>query len=448
MGKIDDMEASTSEETSFKFIAPDVSNFLADPETRKMVKSRKRAERVGSQESLPSKKSKTKTIKNKNNPIEVSNRFGPLSDSEDDDVSLAESMTSATAIPTVTRRPPPIHVFYCNYAALKKSIIESVPVHRDTTFKILMNNLVVRAANIADYTRIAEFLKIKKIEYFTYNASANRPRKVLIKHLPADIDTDEVSSDLVRMGIPVQKVSNFIGRDKRPSTMYIVTVGRDHLDKVYKINRVLDFSVKIETLKPLKSIVQCHKCQRFGHVSMHCEMKPRCVKCGDNHVSSECSLKKSPGTKCKCVNCGLDHPASYRGCEAHKSAMAARSKARVGDAAAASGPRVTGPSAAGPSASAPSLTNKNFPPLKGTSVTAKPPAVNAWTGGAAASATANASGDSSPLGGLGDILDSIREFSSFFTEIKNILGSINLPELLKNIRDILQMVSSMFGNGK
>ena len=102
----------------------------------------------------------------------MSNRFDPLSDSEDDDVSLAESMTYAAAIPTVTRSPH-LHVFYCNYAALKRSILRSVHIHRDSTFKILMNNLVVRAAKIADYTKIAEFLKIQKIEYFNNNASTN-----------------------------------------------------------------------------------------------------------------------------------------------------------------------------------------------------------------------------------------------------------------------------------
>ena len=101
---------------------------------------------------------------------------------------------------------------------------------------------------------------------------------MLIKHLPTNIDIDEVSSNLIRMDIRVQRVSNIIGRVKRPSTMYIVTVDRDHLEKVYKISRVLDFSVKIENLKPLKNIIQCHRCQRFGYMSIHCQMKPRCVK--------------------------------------------------------------------------------------------------------------------------------------------------------------------------
>ena len=68
---------------------------------------------------------------------------------------------------------------------------------------------------------------------------------MLIKHLPVDIDKDEVCSDLVPMDIPVQKASNFVGRDNKLSTMFIVTAGRDHLEKAYKISGVLDFSVRV-----------------------------------------------------------------------------------------------------------------------------------------------------------------------------------------------------------
>ena len=245
--------ASSLEEAKFNFVAPDASNFIPDSGTSKMTKTRKRSERTGTDGSLPSKILKTRA----KNTIEISNKFSPLSDLEDDDTSLAESMMSSeSTIPATTRRPPPIHIFYCNYTAIKKSILGAVSIHRDTTFKVLMSNLVVRATNITDYIKIVEYLKINKIEYYMYNFSTNKPGKVLIKHLPCDLGKEEISCDLVRMGISVQRVSNFIGRDKKPSTMFIVTVGRDHLDEIYKVTRVLDFSVKIENLKPLKQIIQ------------------------------------------------------------------------------------------------------------------------------------------------------------------------------------------------
>lgn len=43
---------------------------------------------------------------------------------------------------------------------------------------------------------------------------------------------------------------------------------------------------------------------------------PRCVKCGDNHLSSECN--KSNDTPATCALCNLPHPANYRGCQVHK----------------------------------------------------------------------------------------------------------------------------------
>lgn len=87
-----------------------------------------------------------------------------------------------------------------------------------------MNNLFVRAANIADYTRIAEYLKISKIEYYTYNTSSIKPSKALIKYLLSDLGNDEIHSDHISKDIPVQKVSHYMGRDNKPFNMYIVSV--------------------------------------------------------------------------------------------------------------------------------------------------------------------------------------------------------------------------------
>jgi len=436
--KIDSAMESQSIPSTSTFTAPDMSAliFNPDPDTRKKSRARKIFEYSGAERRLPSKKGKKK------HETEISNRFQVLSDLEDDDSALSDALVSSeAAMPVSTKRPPPIHVFYCDYIQTKKNILAAVPVGKDTTFKVLVNNLVVRAANIADYTRITEYLKIQKIQFFTFNASPTKPRKALIKHLPSDTDKDEILSDLAKMGIPAIRVSNFIGRDRKPSTMFIVCVDRDNIEKLFNVKRILDFAVKIENLKPLKNVIQCHRCQRLGHASLHCQMQPRCVKCGKNHISTECPLKKSPETKCTCVNCGLEHPASYKGCEAHKLAMAAKEKMK--------GARIT-PSSTGRSAgpSAPTFDRKNFPPLKGTA-TANRPTFNAWTGspGTPPVDTTKGTGDGS-LGGLSDLLGSIKEITSFFSQIREIFKNINLPELLSNIKDLLMTVSAMFPNGK
>lgn len=80
-------------------------------------------------------------------------------------------------------------------------------------------------------------------------------------------------------------------------------------------------------------MIQCYRCQRFGHSSTNCGMTPRCVKCLLSHESGKCflpkytSLKESEriegqdevkSPKASCVNCGnVSHPASWRGCPTH-----------------------------------------------------------------------------------------------------------------------------------
>lgn len=68
-----------------------------------------------------------------------------------------------------------------------------------------------------------------------------------------------------------------------------------------------------------RSKIQCFRCQGFGHTQWTCEKDPKCLKCGQEHLSYTC--KKKRDTPCKCANCGQDHPANYRGCPEFRKAQ-------------------------------------------------------------------------------------------------------------------------------
>lgn len=100
--------------------------------------------------------------------------------------------------------------------------------------------------------------------------------------------------------------------------------------------------VKLQDLKRTKSLfnviigwrhyirkrsetVQCFRCQQFGHGMKNCNLQPKCVKCGEFHLSRECQLPKksqshstdsgdTSSTKVRCANCSQNHTASYKGC--------------------------------------------------------------------------------------------------------------------------------------
>lgn len=59
-----------------------------------------------------------------------------------------------------------------------------------------------------------------------------------------------------------------------------------------------------------------------GHTRSYCNRKPRCVRCGQDHLSDMCEKNKDlPAT---CALCGEGHPSNYKGCKVHKQLQKSR----------------------------------------------------------------------------------------------------------------------------
>ena len=63
-------------------------------------------------------------------------------------------------------------------------------------------------------------------------------------------------------------------------------------------------------------IIQCYKCQKFGHMRKNCTSKTEiCRFCSMNHESKNCNHRRNTSMY-KCGNCGLNHSSTYYGCPA------------------------------------------------------------------------------------------------------------------------------------
>ena len=73
---------------------------------------------------------------------------------------------------------------------------------------------------------------------------------------------------------------------------------------------------RVEEFETTPSILQCFKCQDFGHKALNCTKKEKCVVCGEarSHKNRPNTEKRKP----KCANCRGPHVANYRGCPAYK----------------------------------------------------------------------------------------------------------------------------------
>ena len=57
------------------------------------------------------------------------------------------------------------------------------------------------------------------------------------------------------------------------------------------------------------SVIQCHKCARYGHTSKICKSKARCPACSNEHELAQCTERDTP----KCVHCKGSHLSNEKG---------------------------------------------------------------------------------------------------------------------------------------
>ncbi|KAJ4442852.1 hypothetical protein ANN_04445 [Periplaneta americana] len=77
--------------------------------------------------------------------------------------------------------------------------------------------------------------------------------------------------------------------------------------EIYSLTRLYNGIIKVEPPKPRKTIVQCMRCQQFGHTRNFCNQTARCVKCEGLHPTEKCNKPKD--TPPICTNCkGIIQP--------------------------------------------------------------------------------------------------------------------------------------------
>lgn len=175
-------------------------------------------------------------------------------------------------------------------------IIKIIPADVET-YKIIRNNFI--SMNVSHYT---------------YQLKHEKPYRVIIRGIHASEDVNNIKMELESLGHTVRSVTNALHRQtKEPLPLYYVNLEPKPNNKdVYNIKHLINMIVKVEAPYKKKEVVQCKRCQRFGHTKNMCNRTFRCVKCGNDHPTTTCT--KSRDTPAFCINCEGSHPASYKGC--------------------------------------------------------------------------------------------------------------------------------------
>lgn len=159
----------------------------------------------------------------------------------------------------------------------------------------------------------------KNTEFHTYKPRQERSFRVVIRNLHPSTEIQEIKTAIMEKGHDVTNIWNVKQRNtNRPLPLHFIDLKPHPTNKeIYHISTLLHTSVTVEAPHVTRAIPQCMRCQKYGHTKNYCRNTPRCVKCADKHLTSDCP-RKTQGEAVKCANCGDQHPANYRGCTVHK----------------------------------------------------------------------------------------------------------------------------------
>jgi hypothetical protein len=159
-------------------------------------------------------------------------------------------------------------------------------------------------------------LDLSKGVSFHTSLTEDRCERLLIKKLSRGMPETVVREELEALGICVHGVlqlrSGRRGQDPekdRPATPhFIVTIawGPD-VSRVRAITQLCGLRTTVESYTAPRGPLQCSRCQRFGRTQRDCGYAPRCVACGEAHLSGGCSTLKE---QLKWCSCGGNHTAN------------------------------------------------------------------------------------------------------------------------------------------
>ncbi|CAH0384756.1 unnamed protein product [Bemisia tabaci] len=237
----------------------------------------------------------------------------------------AEVLAEDTAAKNQEERnltPPPIFIYEVGKPVVFQQVVLN-PISEDFLVKVINKSQIkVISPNISVYNQLKDSLKVNNVKYHTYQIKEERAFKVIIRGLPIDYPIEDIKNSLECVNnLEVEsifrlksfKTGNFI---PLVQVNFSPITDKNKKTEIFKIKSIDQLIVKLEPVRPKKTLSQCKKCMCFGHTHRYCAKDPRCLKCAGPHDTSECT--KSIEVPPTCALCGEHHTANWRGCKVYR----------------------------------------------------------------------------------------------------------------------------------
>lgn len=217
------------------------------------------------------------------------------------------------------QRPPPpivIHGLFNDHKKLNAYLTSKLK--EKYYWKHTSQTTILQVATYEDWVVANENFEKGNLEFHTYTPKKDKNHAFILRGLYHDLDVDALKEELlIEYQIPVRQVYEMKGT--RFQSYMVVTASDITLNKIQKIKYLDHTVVRWERHVNNKKIIQCHRCQLWGHATSNCRASPRCLKCAKSHLTNTCT--KSKEVPPKCANCGEAHPANSVSCRIYQNKL-------------------------------------------------------------------------------------------------------------------------------
>jgi hypothetical protein len=252
--------------------------------------------------------------KNKNNNIANVNTNFQISNERESSVSNSQTF----------EKSPEIFIHCVKSDEFEQLLIDKlrqIDGSNNLNFIASFNHLKIQTNQPETYRKTIRYLDDNNILYYTSYKSFKNTQKsfrVILRNLPPVTNVLKIKKELEILGFSVRQVFNMKHKKTNVSLpLFTVDLEPSHInEEIFRIDTLLNIDVEFEEPYNKGTVKQCENCQDFGHVWPDCVFQSRCVRCGKNHTSSECT--EAENTPATCALCQGDHPANYKGCRFYK----------------------------------------------------------------------------------------------------------------------------------
>lgn len=218
-------------------------------------------------------------------------------------------------------KPPPIVLYGITDVNKLTELLQPAAEGGKFTYKnINKQQLRVNCNDVETYKKIITLVRENGLIGHTFNRKDERCFRIVIRNLHHTTPHSVIKEEIEKTGniVSGEIINAKYGQDKLPTSTFFVNLLPGPNNKLVKnLKYIYHQAIVVEDPRKKRSIVQCQRCQQYGHSKNYCMRPYRCVKCAQSHKTTDCP-KRDRNTPAKCALCQGAHPANYKGCDVYK----------------------------------------------------------------------------------------------------------------------------------